>query len=111
MAWRSPRHRSLTIEVEQEGGTFEDRASGELDVSNSKLLQEALGRALDSAYARIVLDLEHVDRIDSTGLGILLWGAKRSRESDRLRIRLRSSAAVRRMVERTGVDRALPLTS
>jgi anti-anti-sigma factor len=107
--WRSAHHRPLTVEIEQEGHSFKVRAGGELDFSNAKLLQGALRRALDSEYPRIILDLQKVIRIDSTGLRVLLWGAQGGRE--RLRIRLGSSPAVRRLVEQTGVGPALPLTA
>jgi anti-anti-sigma factor len=98
------------VGVEQEGRSFVVRASGVVDYSNAKLLQEALRRALDFPSSRILLDLRQVARIDLTGLRVLLWGTERSRDHrNRFRIRV-ESPAVRRMVEQTGLDRALPLT-
>jgi anti-anti-sigma factor len=109
--WTSDRRgSSLTVGVEQAEGSFVIRAAGEVDFTNAKLLQAALRRALDAPSSRITLDLQDVAFIDSMGLRVLLWGAGRSRECrTRLRIRL-GSPAVRRVLERTGLDRALPLT-
>jgi anti-sigma B factor antagonist len=59
----------------------------------------------------VVLDLGEVDFIDSTGLRVLLWGAERSRQNgNRLRMR-NESAAVRRVIEVSGVESLLPLTA
>ena len=110
--WLSDRDKApLTVRMEHEDRSLLVRASGEIDVSNAKLLQEALRAALLTHGSRIVLDLSNIVRIDSTGLRTLLWVADRSsQEGNRLRIRV-GSAAVRRIVEQTGVARALPLTA
>jgi anti-anti-sigma factor len=110
--WLSDRDKApLSVQLEQEERSLLVRASGEIDVSNAELLQEALRAALLAHGSRIILDLSNVIRIDSTGIRTLLWVADRSsEEGNRLRIRI-GSAAVRRIVEQTGVARALPLTA
>ena len=110
--WLSDRYRApLSVRIEQEERSLVVQASGEIDISNAKLLQEALRGALLAHGSRIVLDLSNIIRIDSTGLRTLLWVADRSsQEGDRVRIRI-GSPAVRRIVEQTGLARALPLTA
>ena len=101
----------LSIRIDQDGHSLSVRASGEIDIANSKFLEEELRRVFVCDAPLIVLDLDSVDFIDSTGLRVLLWGATRSRENgNRLRIRL-GSRAVRRMVELSGLGPALPLTA
>jgi anti-sigma B factor antagonist len=57
----------------------------------------------------MILDLGEVDFIDSMGLRTLLTATKHPHENgDRLRIRP-PSAAVRRVIEVSGVERSLPL--
>jgi anti-anti-sigma factor len=110
--WLSDRDRApLSVEIEHSERSLLVRASGEIDVSNAKLLQETLRGALLAHGSRIVLDLSNIIRIDSTGLRTLLWAAERSsQEGNRLRIRI-GSPAVRRVVDQTGIARALPLTA
>jgi anti-anti-sigma factor len=110
--WLADRDRApLSVQLEQAERSLLVRASGEIDISNANLLQETLRGALLAHGSRIVLDLSNVVRIDSTGLRTLLWVADQSsQEGNRLRIRI-GSAAVRKMVDQTGMAQALPLTA
>ena len=74
-------------------------------------LERDLLDAFESDAASIVLDLEGVTFIDSSGLRLLVWAANSSREDgDRLRIQC-GTGAVRRMLELTELDRSLPLAA
>jgi len=100
----------LTVRVDQEGDSLLVRASGEIDIASAKMLEEELRRALSCDASPIALDLAEVSFIDSTGLRVLLWAAERSRENgNHLRMR-NGSAAVRRAIQVTGVERSLPVT-
>jgi anti-sigma B factor antagonist len=65
-----------------------------------------------AGHRHLVLDLTAVDRIDSTGLGVLVCALKRLRACDgQLRL-LRLAAArgdVARVLHATGLDKVLPL--
>jgi anti-sigma B factor antagonist len=101
----------LNVRIDQDGHSLSVRASGEVDISNAKFLEEELRRVLVCDAPLIILELDKVDFIDSTGLRVLLWCAGHSRENgNRVRMRL-GSDAVRRMVELTGVESALPQTA
>lgn len=52
-------------------------ASGEIHLSTAEPLSEAIAGALDDGRTAIVLDLEDVGFIDSTGLSVLLNGLRR----------------------------------
>jgi len=57
----------------------------------------------------LVLDLSAVDRIDSTGLGVLVGARKRLRAGNgQLRLAAASGNVVR-VLHATGLDRVLPL--
>jgi stage II sporulation protein AA (anti-sigma F factor antagonist) len=101
----------LVVRIDQGRDALLVRASGEIDLASAGMLGEELGRAWDADASFIVLDLGGVDFIDSTGLQVLLRAAERSREDgNRLSVWLGPAAAVRRLVELSGVEGALPLT-
>jgi anti-anti-sigma factor len=98
----------LTTEVEQEGKELVVRASGELDVASAQTFEDQVRRAIESAASSVVLDLEGLTFIDSTGLRTLLMAAELSRSKGR-RLTVRASKEVRRAVEVSGVADSLPL--
>jgi anti-sigma B factor antagonist len=53
------------------------KVAGELDLSNSSWLFECLHDAMDAGVTDIVVDLEHVTYMDSTGLVVLLGAQRR----------------------------------
>ena len=54
--------------------------SGEIDVYTSPKVKDAIGELIDEGHYNLVINLEKVRYIDSTGLGVLIGGLKRVRE-------------------------------
>ena len=52
---------------------------GELDMATGPQLRQEIVRQVTGGNTHIVVDLENVDFIDSTGLGILVGGLKRTK--------------------------------
>ncbi|EFQ82089.1 STAS domain protein [Aeromicrobium marinum DSM 15272] len=52
---------------------------GEIDVYTAPRLREAVVAAIDEGHTRLVIDIEHVAFLDSTGLGVLVGALKRVR--------------------------------
>jgi anti-sigma B factor antagonist len=73
----------LKIGVRREADRVIVRLSGELDMANAPLLQGAIEEADLQAKTMLVLDLEELQFIDSTGLRIILWARERCQEGDR----------------------------
>ena len=54
--------------------------NGEIDVYTSPKVKETIMSLIDSGHYALVINLENVRYIDSTGLGVLIGGLKRVRE-------------------------------
>jgi anti-sigma B factor antagonist len=70
----------VSIDTTSVGGATVVKAAGEVDVFTAPQLREALGVATDGENRQVIVDLEDVDFLDSTGLGVLVFGLKRIRE-------------------------------
>jgi anti-sigma B factor antagonist len=93
---------SFPITSERTGDGYRLAPTGELDIATVPLLEAAFD---EIGAAPVLLDLEGVTFIDSTGLQLLL------RISDRGdgRVEMVSSPALERLLEITGVRDRLPL--
>lgn len=63
-------------------GTTVIEVSGEIDVYTAPRLREALVSLVDAGNYRLIVDMERVEFLDSTGLGVLVGGLKRVRAHD-----------------------------
>ncbi|MBC5798565.1 MAG: STAS domain-containing protein [Candidatus Eremiobacteraeota bacterium] len=74
---------TLTIEVTTAGDpalrVFSLR--GSLDIATSPSLRAALMEAADNGHHQIIVDLSHLEFLDSTGLGALIGAHKRAGDS------------------------------
>lgn len=55
---------------------------GEVDVATAPQLREHLVRLVNDGHAHILLDLNEVGFLDSTGLGVIVGSLKRTRSAD-----------------------------
>ena len=81
---------------------------GDLDIATAPELRECLVKVIDEG-ARIVVDLEAVDFLDSAGLGILVGGLKRARTHGGELELVCSSHDVLKPLEITGLDRVFTI--
>jgi anti-sigma B factor antagonist len=99
----------LRTEVSEVGGWTVVAVHGEIDVATSPTLRERLIDLVSNGATRMVLDLEAVDFVDSTGLGTIVSVLKRARtHGGDLRL-VCTEARIRRLFEITGLDKAVPL--
>src|SRR5581483_7821475 len=80
---RARSSKTLDIKVnvrEAPGDCYVVDLSGEIDVYTSPKVKDAIGELIDRGVYHLVINLEKVRYIDSTGLGVLIGGLKRVRE-------------------------------
>jgi anti-sigma B factor antagonist len=70
----------LYVEVDETGETPVVRVVGELDIYTAPRLRDTLLDVIGRHHATVVVDLERLEFIDSTGLGVLVSGVKRLRQ-------------------------------
>jgi anti-sigma B factor antagonist len=57
------------------------KPTGDLDVYTVGSLRDAIGRMIEEGTPRVVVDLDSVPFMDSSGLGALMGGVRRLREA------------------------------
>src|ERR1700680_1696833 len=65
---------------EAPGDSYVVDLNGEIDVYTSPKVKDAVTDLIDRGVYNLVINLENVRYIDSTGLGVLIGGLKRVRE-------------------------------
>ncbi len=83
--------------------------AGELDQSTAPELRSALSSAVGEAHNGVLVDLSDCNFIDSTGLSLLVEMKRRLTEDDRRFGVCCPDADVRRLLELTGIDKAVGL--
>ena len=73
----------INVQARQsEGDTYVVDLTGEIDVHTVPTVKDALKRLTDDGHYELVINLQRVDYIDSTGLGALVEVQKLAREHD-----------------------------
>ncbi len=101
----------LQIEVRHDGGRGVLVLVGELDVATAERLQQAFDDEALGADTSVVLDLEGLQFIDSTGLRVILRALERCRGRGQGFAVTRGSPQVQRLLSITGVATHLPTIS
>jgi anti-sigma B factor antagonist len=99
----------LRTEVTELAGWTVVSVYGEIDVATSPDMRESLIELINGGHHQLVLDLEGVDFLDSTGLGTIIGALKRARtHGGDLRL-VCTETRITRLFEITGLDKAVPL--
>jgi anti-sigma B factor antagonist len=103
---------SLEVQTRQaENGATVVAPTGRLDVAGAPALKDAITEALKNGQAKVVLDMEGVSFVDSTGLGSVIAALKQIRSSQGDLRLAAPNQQVRVVLELTTLDRVFPYYS
>jgi len=103
---------SLDVQTRQvDGGATIVAPTGRLDVAGAPALKDAISEALKNGQPRVVLDMEGVSFVDSTGLGSVIAALKQIRSSQGDLRLAAPNQQVRVVLELTTLDRVFPYYS
>lgn len=97
----------LEIHVEENDDYTLCRPSGELDAYSVGAFRESLGKLAE--HPRLVIDLSSVPFMDSAGLGALIGGIRRARETEGRVAVSCDRTTITRLLHTTGFDRIVPV--
>lgn len=78
---------------------------GELDIATTPTVRSAIDAAIAGGSKRIIVDLTGLNFIDSTGLGVLIGGLRRSRENGGRVVLVATEGRILRLLRVTGLVR------
>lgn len=84
---------------------------GEVDVYTAPQLKQQIIKLLDEGVLKIIVNLESVEYLDSTALGVLIGGLKRLRERDGSLELICTNNRIKRIFEITGLDKIFNILS
>jgi anti-sigma B factor antagonist len=99
----------LTVRWSDQGTQVNLAVDGELDLSNAATLESALAQAIDSEK-KVLIDLGKLEFLDSTGIALIVKTLGR-RDAERFSFLPSQSSSVCRLLELTGLDERMVISS
>lgn len=97
------------IRTEKDGSTCTVTLEGEVDVYTAPQLKDALVTLIGEGCTDLIIDLQNVGFIDSSGLGVLVSALRRARERDGAVRIVCTRENVLKIFRITGLDKVFPI--
>ena len=101
----------LELETSQRDGVAILTLRGEIDVYTAPRMRQAIVDLVDAGSLNIVVDMEKVDFLDSTGLGVLVEGLKRVKTRGGNLTLVATQDKILKIFDITGLNKAFPIFS
>jgi len=99
----------LDIRSDRADGVCTLTLEGEVDVYTAPRLKETLIETIEAGCANVIVDLQQVGFIDSSGLGVLVGGLRRAKErSGAIRL-VCTRDNILKIFRITGLDKVFPI--
>jgi anti-sigma B factor antagonist len=99
----------LSLSTRSEGDRTVVEVAGEIDVYTAPRLREQLVDLVADGKYHLVVDMERVDFLDSTGLGVLVGALKRVRTHDGELALVCTQPRILKVFEITGLTKVFPM--
>ncbi|HSK25763.1 MAG TPA: STAS domain-containing protein [Jiangellales bacterium] len=99
----------LSLETRPEGDRTVVEVAGEIDVYTAPQLREQLVELVDAGRYHLIIDMERVEFLDSTGLGVLVGGLKRVRAHDGSLRLVCTQERILKIFRITGLTKVFPI--
>jgi anti-sigma B factor antagonist len=99
----------LSLSTRTEGDQTVLEVGGEIDVYTAPKLREQFAQLVEDGRYGIVVDLEKVAFLDSTGLGVLVGGLKKVRSHDGWLRLVCTQERILKIFRITGLDKVFPI--
>jgi anti-sigma B factor antagonist len=99
----------LKLETRDENGRTIVKVGGEIDVYTAPKLREQLVELVGAGKYHLIVDMEDVDFLDSTGLGVLVGGLKRVRAHDGSLRLVCTQERILKIFRITGLTKVFPI--
>ena len=99
----------LSLSTRAERGRTVVEVTGEIDVYTAPKLREQLSELVDSGRHDIVVDMQGVEFLDSTGLGVLVGGLKRVKQHDGSMNLVCTQERILKIFRITGLTKVFPI--
>ncbi len=101
----------LDIRTEHQADRCEITLRGEVDVYTAPRLKEQLVDVIEKGCVKVIVNLEGVSFIDSSGLGVLVSALRRARERDGAVRIVCTRENILKIFRITGLDKVFPVFS
>jgi len=99
----------LSLTTRTEGDRTIVEVGGEIDVYTAPKLREQLVDLVNSGQYHLIVDMERVEFLDSTGLGVLVGGLKRVRAHDGSLRLVCTQERILKIFRITGLTKVFPI--
>jgi anti-sigma B factor antagonist len=100
---------NLDLETGKKGDVAIISLRGEIDVYTAPRLRQALIDLVEGGSKDIVVDMDKVDFLDSTGLGVLVGGLKRVKSNDGEMKLVVTQDRIMKIFDITGLAKVFPM--
>jgi len=101
----------LDIRTKQDGDVCTITLDGEVDVYTAPRVKEQLVSLIQGGCRNVIVDLDNVGFIDSSGLGVLVSALRRARERDGAVRIVCTRENILKIFRITGLDKVFPIFS
>lgn len=101
----------LDIQTDRQNSVCTMTLEGEVDVYTAPRLKEELIAVIGDGCVNVIVDMERVGFIDSSGLGVLVSALRRARERDGVVRVVCTRDNILKIFRITGLDKVFPIFS